>query len=362
MLTKEDLKKYAYFSSLSDESLDVLASKLVPMGVSDGTVIIKQGTPPDHFYFLKEGEVVVKRRNAFGQRAVLNVLSSGQGFGEMALLTCSHRSCSVIAKGNATLLKMHKLDFEETVINDSAFRGMITRSSKNNCDYNALKSSRPFALLEPEKMATLSSKLHEREFAPGQKIIEQGDKGEHYFIIKSGRVAVMKHKDGSDPVRLAELTEGEAFGEEALIRDQKRGASVVALEETVVFALDEKDFNGILKSSFLDFTFPEDVPLDNLGDYVIIDARVPAEYEEEHIEGAINIPLEDLRRKFSELEYGQQYVTYCTNDSRGMAAAFLLGMQGFDARNLRGGLSGWEGNTTVGSDGVHYPSQSHSNQ
>ena len=64
---------------------------------------------------------------------------------------------------------------------------------------------------------------------------------------------------------------------------------------------------------------------------------------------------EGLSCKGHELEYDQEYLTYCTNDSRGMAAAFLMKSQGFDSKNLRGGLSGWEGPVITNSEGVHLP-------
>jgi CRP-like cAMP-binding protein len=357
MLTKDDLKQYSYFSGLSNDALEEIAGKLVQTSVDEGTVIIKQGAPPDYFYFLQEGEVVVKRRNKFGQRSVLNVLSSGQAFGEVAMLTCSHRTCSVLAKSNATLLKLHKKDFEDIILKDAAFKSLLTKNSKDFATYNKMKTFQPFALLSPDKMLILTSKMKERTYYSGETIIQQGEKGDYYYIIKSGSVAVKKEKDGREPQHLADLGEGESFGEEALIRDEKRGASVIAVDETTVLALNEKHFTSILKSEYLDFTFPEDIPLDNVGEYVIIDARIPQEYEEEHIEGAINIPLEVLRQKYKEFEYDNEYVTYCTNDSRGMVAAFLLRSQGYSAKNLRGGLSGWEGPTRVGRDGIHYPQE-----
>ena len=64
---------------------------------------------------------------------------------------------------------------------------------------------------------------------------------------------------------------------------------------------------------------------------------------------------EELRMKYHEMDPSQEYLTYCTNDSRGMVAAFLMSTQGLNAKNLRGGLSGWEGPVAVGSDGIHFP-------
>ena len=74
-------------------------------------------------------------------------------------------------------------------------------------------------------------------------------------------------------------------------------------------------------------------------DILLLDVREPYEFKSMHIEGAINIPLEELRLRYPQLDPEQEYFTYCTYDSRGMAAAFLLVANGFNAKNLRGGLS-----------------------
>jgi len=355
MLTATELKQYSYFAGLSDGALDDLASKVETLDVPAGARIISQGTPPDHFYFVVKGELEVTKRNQFGQVAKLRVLNDGQSFGETALLTCTHRTCSVCAKTDSSLLRLNKKFFEEAVITDSAFKGMLVQQSKERAAYNKMKSYRPFALLEPEKMLALSDKLNEQSFGPGVDIIKQGDPPGSYYIMKTGRVEVMKAKKGQTPERVAVLAEGEAFGEEAIIRDEGRNATVRTMEDTVVLALDRKDFNKLLKTNYLDFAFPEDIPPEDISRYVFIDARVPPEYEEEHIEGAVSIPMETLRLRFPELDPAQEYLTYCTNDSRGMTAAFLMSANGFNAKCLRGGLSGWLGPVTTGAGGVHLP-------
>jgi len=356
-LSPLQLKQYEYFSCLSDGALDELARKLETVDVSKEIHIIKQGAPPDFFYFVKQGEVEVVKETPSGQRIKISVVSSGQGFGEVAFLTCSHRTCSVVAKTDVTLYRLSKSDFENIVIAESAFKDMLLKKSQGYAEYNKIKTLQPFELLEPDKMYALMEKMTEKTYAPGENIIVQGEKGDNYYIIKEGRIAVLKKKKGEDESKqVVTLGEREAFGEEALIRDDPRNATCQAIEETTVFVLNKKDFNQIVKASYLENIFPEDINIDAyLNEYVVIDARIPPEYEEEHIKGAVNIPLEVLRQKYSELDPLKKYITYCTNDSRGMVAAFLLTNHGFNAQCLRGGVSGWLGPVVTGSDGIHLP-------
>lgn len=357
MITADMIKHYPIFSNLSGQSLEEVARLVTEVNFPAGTIIIKQNTPPDYYYFVVKGEVEVTKRNKFGQEAKICILGKGEGFGEMALLTSTHRQNTVTAQTEVTLWSLSKKDFEKTVIMESSFKWMMENKIKDYKQYNHLKTLQPLALIDSEKMPALRSKMTEKEYKAGDTIITQDEKPDAYYIIRSGSVSVFKKKDPDEDFKLVDtLMEGQGFGEESIIREENRNATVKANVDCTLLVIDKDDFNKVLKSSFIDFTFPEDVFEEEWQKYVFIDARIPPEYEELHIEGAINIPLEQLRHRFNELDKEQEYLTYCTNDSRGMAAAFLLSSMGFKARNLRSGLGGWEGPTSTVGDGIQYPS------
>lgn len=357
MLESSELRRYNYFSSLSDNALEVLSKRIKTVHFPAGSEIIKEGSVGNSFYFVKEGQVEVTKKTRSGQEEKISVMGSGQGLGEMALLTGSVRSSSVRAVTNVAFYELSKTDFEDIILQAASFKNMLLDKVNSYKQYAKIKSLQPFELLPPDKMYALMEKLIEKKYVPGENIIVQGEKGDHYYIIKSGRIAVLKKKKGEEvPKQAAVLGDGEAFGEEALIREDPRNATCQAIEETTVFVLDKKDFNQIVKASFLENIFPEDINIDTyLNEYVVIDARIPAEYEEEHIHGAINIPVEILREQCTTFDGSKQYITYCLNDSRGMVAAFLLKNRGFNARCLRGGVSGWLGPVVTGSDGIYMP-------
>ncbi len=216
--------------------------------------------------------------------------------------------------------------------------------------YDRIKDLKPFVLLEQDKVHSLLSRMTERTYPPGEDITVQGMNNDYYYIIKSGQVAVLRREKGAiDAEQVDLLGEGDGFGEEALVQNDLCKTTCRAVEETAVYALDKSDFNGIMKLSFLQHLFVEDMNVEAYHDkYVLIDTRVPQEYEQEHIKGAVNIPLEILRRKYEQLDPAKSYVTYCTNDRRGLIAAFLLKNYGFNAVCLRGGISSWTGPTAIG--------------
>jgi CRP-like cAMP-binding protein/rhodanese-related sulfurtransferase len=352
-LKSSDLRKYKYFSTLSEEALGMLSAKLSVMDFPAKTEVIKEGTPGDFFYFIKSGRLEVSKTTKNGQEAKLAIITSGQGFGEMSLLTGSNRFCSVRTLTAATLYQLAKKDFEDIVGHETAFRNMLLKKAGEYSEYNKIKVLQPFALLEPDKMYAVLARMIEKTYGLGEDIIVQGEKGDYYYIIKSGRVAVLQKKKGEQETKqVAVLGEGDAFGEEALIRSDPRNATCRAIEETTVYTLDKVDFAQVMQTSFIDNIFVEDISTENyLDKFVLIDARVPKDYEGEHIKGAINIPMEVLRQKYGELDKSKSYITYCSiNDSRGMTSAFLKN-HGFNAKCLRGGVSSWAGPVVKADDG-----------
>jgi CRP-like cAMP-binding protein len=84
----------------------------------------------------------------------------------------------------------------------------------------------------------------------GETIIQQGDPGDYYYLIESGRCKVSRLVAGS-PVQLAELKEGDAFGEEALVADTVRNATVVMNTDGMLLRLSKQDFNDLLRAPLL---------------------------------------------------------------------------------------------------------------
>ncbi len=77
-------------------------------------------------------------------------------------------------------------------------------------------------------------------------------------------------------------------------------------------------------------------------DFVLVDVRAPLEYEENHIEGAINIPVADLRTRHTELNREKETVLMCSSGNRSSLGASILKQHGFaDVCNVAGGMSGY---------------------
>jgi rhodanese-related sulfurtransferase len=175
----------------------------------------------------------------------------------------------------------------------------------------------------------------------GQVIIHQGAEGDYYYLIQRGIAEVSKiiGNDGVAKV-VAELSEGNAFGEEALVSDNKRNATVTMKTDGELLRLNKKDFVELLKQSLITKVSRAEA-LNRLKEgAVLADARLPSEYKFEHVKGAINLPLTEIRHLLSSLDKTKSYVMYCQTGRRSSAAAFILIQHGFEVVVLDGGTRG----------------------
>jgi CRP/FNR family cyclic AMP-dependent transcriptional regulator len=99
-----------------------------------------------------------------------------------------------------------------------------------------------------DKKHKQNPKLLNRElFYKGKTIIEQGDEGFRAYYIEKGSVEIVKNEDGHE-LKVAELHEGDIFGEMALINNEPRSATVRALEDTTVTVISRDEIDGKIKS------------------------------------------------------------------------------------------------------------------
>jgi rhodanese-related sulfurtransferase len=199
-----------------------------------------------------------------------------------------------------------------------------------------------FASLPPANIQALLGKFVRVPARRGETIIRQGDPGDYYYLIESGRCKVSRMVAGAS-VQLAEIREGDAFGEEALVADTVRNATVVMNTDGILLRLSKHDFNQLLLAPLLQKVTAEEAEGRIAAGAQWIDVRFPAEYQSYGYPGAINIPLNDIRPAAASLDPGIEYIVYCQTGRRSSAAAFLLSQRGLHATLLEGGMRAYAG-------------------
>lgn len=106
-----DLSVIPLFSSLDEHELQKIRGLLKRKRYRKGDVIITEGERGDEFFLIEKGQVKVTRRSLDGREKILDILSDGSFFGELAVLDKMPRSASVEAMGDISSLTLHKEDF-----------------------------------------------------------------------------------------------------------------------------------------------------------------------------------------------------------------------------------------------------------
>lgn len=196
-----------------------------------------------------------------------------------------------------------------------------------------------FASLPAANIEALFARFQRIKVARGAEIIRQGDEGDYYYVIESGRCMVVRQVGGAS-VELAELKGGDAFGEEALVTNARRNASVVMKTDGVLLRLAKADFVALLKEPLLHRISRQEAERKVAAGAVWLDVRFAAEHNVDKMPGAINIPLNEIRNLFGSLDRRKEYIVYCQSGRRSSVAAFLLAQRGYKAYLLEGGCRG----------------------
>lgn len=197
-----------------------------------------------------------------------------------------------------------------------------------------------FSKLPPANVEEMFRRMSSMPVNAGQTIIVQGAEGDYYYLIESGVAEVCRAVEAGYPPRiLAELHEGDAFGEDALVSDNRRNATVSMKTDGVLLRLKKADFVELLQAPLVAKISPAEVEakIASGAHLLWLDVRFPSEYSFNHLPGSINVPLHEIRNFMQMLDPEKEYITCCQTGRRSSAAAFIMAQHGFKVFVLEGG-------------------------
>lgn len=188
-----------------------------------------------------------------------------------------------------------------------------------------------FKALPPANVEEMFRRLQRMPVEAGKVVIRQGQEGDYYYLIEEGVAEVSRDTPEGNYVKLAKLSSGQAFGEEALVSGNKRNATVTMQTDGVLLRLAKQDFDELLKAPLLQQVTQEEAVVKIKAGAQLVDVRTSGEYHLKHFPGAINIPLPDIRAAMSTMSRKREYLVYCQTGRRAAAATFILAQEGFRA-------------------------------
>jgi rhodanese-related sulfurtransferase len=202
-----------------------------------------------------------------------------------------------------------------------------------------IRQSDLFEYLEPEYMEKLFAAMDTIALPEGATVIKEGDEGDYYYLLVTGTAQVTrKSKTSAQPEILAELTEPTGFGEDALISNAKRNATVTMTTGGTLMRLSKDAFNDYIKAPVITWLSTIDARQKIAEGAKWLDVRDDEETKDGGLPNAVRIPLASIRNRISELDKNSYYVCYCQNGRLSSTAAFLLVQCGYKVGVMRGGL------------------------
>lgn len=335
------LRRLVPVSALNGDNFEELAAKAFTEVVTAGTVIFKQGDHDKQNVYVFEGEVELTTSK--GEK---KVIAAGSDAARYPLGNHRPRTDTAVAKSACQITRIDS-DLLDILLTWDQLSGIEVNEIVNN-DTGAgadsgdwmtrILQSKVFLQIPPANIQAMFMRMQEMPVRSGQTIIKQGEDGDYYYIVKSGECKVTRESKTGGELALAQLNEGDAFGEEALLSEAERNASVVMTTDGVLMRLSKADFNLLLKEPMLSWVSMKEAEEMVQQGGVMVDVRLKTEHQNNGVKGSLNIPLFMLRLKAETLDTSKAYIAYCDTGRRSSAAAFLLSERGLQAHCLQGGL------------------------
>jgi CRP-like cAMP-binding protein len=336
----ELLRGFSPLDGLKHDNLAALARKVQVREMSPGQILFKEGDTEKRTLYVISGTLeLVDEKNVIG------TVEGGSERARNPIAPVYPRRISARAKDRVQFISIDSdlldvmLTWDQTGIYEVS--ELAGKSDQSNEDWmTMLLQTKAFHKIPPANIQAIFMRMQQINYRSGDVILKQGSEGDYFYVLIRGSALVTRETPLSkEGIKLAELAVGDTFGEEALISDSKRNATVAMQSDGAVMRLGKDDFKKLLNEPMLDWlnmTEAEEIIRDG-GQW--LDVRLPSEFENQHLDSALNIPLYFMRLKLNTLDQSKKYVVCCDTGRRSSAGAYILSERGYQAYVLRGGIN-----------------------
>jgi CRP-like cAMP-binding protein len=336
------LRSFSPLDGLKSENLYSLSRKTTLRELNNGQLLFKEGDLDKRTFYLVSGIIELLHEG----RSVMR-LRGGSPEARNAVAPSSPRR-------HTARVVSERIEFIS--IDSNMLDVMLTWDQTGTYEVNELQSvdqqapgaddwmttllqTRAFHRIPAANIQAIFMRMERVDFKAGETIIRQGDEGDYFYAIVKGECTVLRETPiNKDGIKLAQLTTGDTFGEEALISDAKRNANVKAATAATLMRLGKEDFQTLLNEPTLQW-----IEFDKANKQVAngarwLDVRLPSEFDHAHLPDAVNLPLYFIRLKMKSLDRNVHYIVCCDTGRRSSAGAYILAARGFNASVLRSGI------------------------
>ena len=339
-ISTELLRGFSPLDGLKRDNLAALARKVQIRELSPGQLLFKEGDTEKRTIYIVSGVLEL-----LDHSKTVGKVEGGSEMARNPVAPVYPRRVTAKARDRVRFISIDSdlldvmLTWDQTGTYEvSELQGKSDQGSEDWM--TMLLQTKAFHKIPPANIQAIFMRMQQINYRSGDVILKQGAEGDYFYVLIRGTALVTRETPLSkEGIKLAELHVGDTFGEEALISDAKRNATVTMQSDGAVMRLGKDDFKKLLNEPMLDWVSvaqAEEI-LRSGGQW--LDVRLPSEFENQHLDGAINIPLYFIRLKISTLDKSKKYVVCCDTGRRSSAGAYILSERGYQAYVLQGGIN-----------------------
>lgn len=247
------LRRMPLFEDLPRDVLNDVTRLLLLRHVPAGEIIFSEGDPGDAMYIVDNGAVDIISSMPGRPNQVTHRFSEGDYFGESTLLTGKTRNVTAHAAADTNLWCLYRTDFDNLLVKYPQISMALSQALRERLnsaeDYKIEPHLQKIALLgglSRTQLDELSALLQPRRYQGNSAIFYEGSGGNEMYFIERGQVELWA-TTLQGPILLELLSQGDFFGETALLSGGVQPGTAYALFETDVWALTKTDFDTFLR-------------------------------------------------------------------------------------------------------------------
>ena len=341
-ISTELLKRFSPLDGLKHDNLMALSRKVQIRELSPGQILFKEGDTEKRTFYIVSGTLDLQ-----DQGKLLGTVEGGTDSARNPVAPVFPRRVSAKARDRVQFISIDAdlldvmLTWDQTGSYEVSELQGETGAAPGAEDWmTMLLQTKAFHKIPPANIQAIFMRMQQINYKSGDVVLKQGSEGDYFYVLTGGAALVTRETPLSkDGIKLAELAVGDTFGEEALISDAKRNATVTMVADGSVMRLGKDDFKTLLNEPMLDWVDADKAKEIVQGGGQWLDVRLPSEFDNQHLDDAVNIPLYFIRLKINTLDQDRPYVVCCDTGRRSSAGAYILSERGFQAYVLRGGIN-----------------------
>ena len=333
--TTEQLKYFVPIKSLDSERLQELAQHANVITLPKGARLFTAGDTDNRVLYLLRGEIELRAPNE------IILLSAGNDEAQLPIDAHQPRKYTAITTRDTDVIVIERNLLDILLTWDPYSGYHVDEIDEPSLDQDwmvTLLQSKIFQKIPPINIQIMFQKLVPVSMQAGEIVFYEGDQGDDYYLIHSGECDVIRFSADNLLEVVSTLRPGQGFGEEALLTDSHRNATIRMRSDGTLLKLSREDFDQLFKVPVIrSIDFVTAQTMESHG-AIWVDTRQLEEHQNACIPDSLHIPLNVIREHMSILDTEETYILYCDTGQRSACAAYILNAYGYDAYVLENGL------------------------